>query len=74
MRSVEFVGWSSSILQCLRDARHVAIFSGAGTSAESGIPTFRDRFDGLRARYDPWDMATPSVFRADPQLIWNWHV
>jgi NAD-dependent deacetylase len=65
---------AESLLQRLRDARHVAVFTGAGMSAESGIPTFRDRFDGLWAKYDPEDVATPSAFRAKPQFVWDWHV
>lgn len=43
-------------------------------SAESGIPTFRDRFEGLWARYDPMDVATPHAFRSNPQFVWDWHV
>lgn len=65
---------TDAVLQRLRDASHVAVFTGAGMSAESGIPTFRDRFEGLWARYDPEDVATPGAFRANPQLVWDWHV
>jgi NAD-dependent deacetylase len=43
-------------------------------SAESGIPTFRDRFEGLWANYDPQAVATPEAFRAHPQFVWDWHV
>lgn len=43
-------------------------------SAESGIPTFRDPFEGLWAKYDPQDVATPQAFRRDPQFVWDWHV
>lgn len=43
-------------------------------SAESGIPTFRDRFEGFWARSDPQEVATPMAFRANPQLVWDWHV
>lgn len=59
-------------LQRLRAARHVVVFTGAGMSAESGIPTFRDRFEGLWAKYDPEEVATPDTFRANPQLVWDW--
>ena len=65
---------SSSVLGRLRLADHVAVFTGAGMSAESGIPTFRDRFEGLWAKYDPMDVATPWAFKANPQLVWDWHV
>lgn len=43
-------------------------------SVESGIPTFRDRFEGLWSKYDPMDVATPSAFKANPQFVWDWHV
>jgi NAD-dependent deacetylase len=52
----------------------LVIFTGAGMSAESGIPTFRDRLTGLWAHTDPMEIATPWAFRADPQRVWDWHV
>ena len=58
----------------LREAQHIAVFTGAGISAESGIPTFRDRFEGIWSKYDPADVATPSAFKANPQFVWDWHV
>lgn len=57
-----------------RTGRHIVIFTGAGMSAESGIPTFRDRATGLWAQTDPMEVATPCAFRADPQRVWDWHV
>jgi NAD-dependent deacetylase len=51
----------------------VVVFTGAGMSAESGIPTFRDRQTGLWAHTDPMEIATPWAFRADPQRVWDWH-
>ncbi|MCD6680220.1 MAG: NAD-dependent deacylase [Burkholderiaceae bacterium] len=57
----------------LRDARHVVVFTGAGVSAESGIPTFRDALTGLWARFDPQALATEEGFRADPTLVWRWY-
>ncbi|MBT8087969.1 MAG: NAD-dependent deacylase [Gammaproteobacteria bacterium] len=57
----------------LRDARHVCVLTGAGASAESGVPTFRDAQDGLWARYSPQQLATPEAFNADPALIWRWY-
>ncbi|MBS3916859.1 MAG: NAD-dependent deacylase [Sulfuritalea sp.] len=63
-----------SLRQRLRKARHVTVFTGAGISAESGIPTFRERFTGLWANTDPQEVATPKAFRADPQRVWDWHV
>lgn len=57
----------------LRDAAHVVVFTGAGVSAESGIPTFRDALTGLWARFDPETLATEAGFRADPALVWRWY-
>lgn len=54
-------------------ARHVVVLTGAGMSAESGVPTFRDALTGLWARFDPAQLATPQAFRADPQLVWRWY-
>ncbi|MBM4199834.1 MAG: NAD-dependent deacylase [Gammaproteobacteria bacterium] len=62
------------LCQRLRQARHIAVFTGAGISAESGIPTFRERFTGLWAQTDPQEVATPEAFRANPQRVWDWHV
>jgi NAD-dependent deacetylase len=57
----------------LRAARHVVILTGAGVSAESGLPTFRDPLTGLWARYRPEDLATPEAFARDPDLVWSWY-
>jgi NAD-dependent deacetylase len=62
-----------SLLAALRDARHVCVLTGAGVSAESGVPTFRDAQEGLWARYSPQDLASPEAFLADPALIWRWY-
>lgn len=47
--------------------------SGAGSSAESGVPTFREAQTGLWAKYKPEDLATPGAFARDPQKIWKWY-
>ncbi|RKP50383.1 NAD-dependent deacylase [Pararobbsia silviterrae] len=57
----------------LVNARHLFVLTGAGVSAESGIPTFRDAQTGLWARYDPLDLATPEAFARDPVLVWQWY-
>ena len=59
--------------QQLRDASRVVVFSGAGLSAESGIPTFRDALTGLWERFDPASLATAQAFRNDPALVWGWY-
>lgn len=57
----------------LREARHVAVLTGAGVSAESGLATFRDPLTGLWARYRPEQLATPEAFARDPALVWAWY-
>jgi len=62
-----------SLLACLREASKVAVLTGAGVSAESGIPTFREARTGLWARYDPMELASPEAFEHDPATVWNWY-
>ncbi|MGD1995395.1 MAG: NAD-dependent deacylase [Anaerolineae bacterium] len=50
----------------------VVAVTGAGVSAESGIPTFRGS-DGLWRSFRPEDLATPAAFRRDPSLVWEWY-
>jgi NAD-dependent deacetylase len=57
----------------LADAARIVVFTGAGVSAESGIPTFRDALEGMWARFDPERLATEAGFRADPALVWRWY-
>ena len=57
----------------LRDARHVCVLTGAGVSAESGVPTFREAQTGLWEQYNPQDLATPAAFLRDPALVWRWY-
>ncbi len=47
--------------------------TGAGVSAESGVPTFRDAQTGLWANFRPEELATPEAFRAHPQRVWDWY-
>ena len=62
-----------ALAAALRDARHVCVLTGAGVSAESGVPTFREAQDGLWAKYRPEELATPEAFLADPVLVWRWY-
>ena len=57
----------------LSAAPRVAVLTGAGISAESGIPTFRDALTGLWAQFRPEDLATPEAFAANPKLVWEWY-
>ena len=61
------------LIDKLAQARRVAVLTGAGISAESGIPTFRDALTGLWANYDPQTLATPEGFARDPRLVWEWY-
>jgi len=61
------------LLTALREAQHVCVLTGAGISAESGVPTFREAQSGLWEQYDPLDLATPEAFARDPELIWRWY-
>jgi len=64
---------AQDLLIALRQAKHVVVFTGAGVSAESGIPTFRDALTGLWERFDAQDLATPDAFRKDKDLVWGWY-
>ena len=50
----------------------ILVITGAGVSAESGIPTFRGR-DGYWRDLDPAKLATPEAFAAEPKLVWDWY-
>jgi NAD-dependent deacetylase len=56
----------------LAQADSVAILTGAGISAESGVPTFRGA-DGLWKDHRPEELATPEAFARDPKLVWEWY-
>jgi NAD-dependent deacetylase len=56
----------------LARAASVAALTGAGISAESGVPTFRGA-GGLWREYRPEDLATPEAFARDPRLVWEWY-
>jgi len=54
-------------------AARICVLTGAGMSAESGIPTFRDAMSGLWSRFDPAQLASEEGFRADPAGVWAWY-
>jgi NAD-dependent deacetylase len=60
-------------IEHLHGATRVAVLTGAGISAESGIPTFRDAQTGLWAQYNPEDLASPEAYAQDPKLVWDWY-
>jgi NAD-dependent deacetylase len=63
----------NELLEAVHAARHIAVLTGAGTSQESGIPTFRDAMDGMWAQFNPMDLATPEAFDRDPQTVARWY-
>lgn len=71
------------LINRLRSARRIAVLTGAGISAESGVPTFRSvgyngvvpnaAQTGLWERYNPQDLATSQAFQSNPRLVWEWY-
>ncbi len=52
----------------------VTVLSGAGISAESGVPTFRDDKNGLWARFDPYELSSTQGWRDNPERVWGWYL
>ncbi len=63
----------SELARALAESRSCVVLTGAGISAESGIPTFRDAQWGLWAEFDPGKLATPEAFARDPELVSRWY-
>lgn len=63
----------AALVEALRHAKHVAVLTGAGVSAESGVPTFRDAQTGLWSRFNPQELATREAFQRNPKLVWEWY-
>ena len=57
----------------LRASEVVTVLTGAGVSAESGIPTFRDALSGWWSRFRPEELATPEAFAEAPARVWGWY-
>lgn len=64
--------FSRTVIQLIREGRRICVLTGAGISAESGVPTFRGE-DGLWKRYRPEELATPDAFAHHPELVWEWY-
>ena len=64
--------FSDTLLSRLKKARSVAVLTGAGISAESGVPTFRGD-EGLWKKYRPEELANFSAFIRNPKLVWEWY-
>lgn len=52
----------------------VTVLSGAGISAESGVPTFRDDKNGLWARFDPYELSSTHGWESNPERVWGWYL
>lgn len=61
------------LLHYFQTAQQVVVLTGAGISAESGIPTFRQAQTGLWSRYNPEELATRLAFQRNPRLVWEWY-
>jgi NAD-dependent deacetylase len=64
---------SEELIRVIHSAKHIMVLTGAGISAESGIPTFRESQTGLWNEYRPEDLATPEAFQRNPRLVWEWY-
>ncbi|OQY86773.1 MAG: NAD-dependent protein deacylase, partial [Chloroflexi bacterium UTCFX4] len=62
-----------TLIDALRHAKHIAVLTGAGVSAESGVPTFRDAQTGLWAKFNPQELATREAFARNPKMVWEWY-
>src|SRR5690554_2245336 len=61
------------VKKAIENTQHLVVFTGAGVSAESGVPTFRDALTGLWENFDPNALATPEAFEQDPAIVWGWY-
>ena len=64
---------AEELVHAVRGAHHLVVLTGAGISAESGVPTFRDAQTGLWAKFRPEELATPEAFRRSPKVVWEWY-
>ena len=60
------------VVDKIESAKHLVALTGAGISRESNVPTFRGE-DGLWKNYNAMDLATPSAFLRNPELVWEWY-
>lgn len=64
--------FSDKLLATVGHARNIVTFTGAGMSAESGVPTFRGN-DGVWAKFKPEELANLNAFMQNPELVWEWY-
>jgi len=64
--------FSEQLISKLKKAESIAVFTGAGISAESGVPTFRGE-NGLWKKFRPEELANFDAFMRNPDLVWEWY-
>lgn len=64
--------FSEKLLEKLKNAEKVSVLTGAGVSAESGVPTFRDP-GGIWEKFRPEQLANFEAFMKDPDFVWSWY-
>ncbi|MBI3189632.1 MAG: NAD-dependent deacylase [Ignavibacteriales bacterium] len=64
--------FSANLLNKLKNAERVVVFTGAGISAESGVPTFRGE-DGIWKKFKPEELANFDAFMRNTELVWEWY-
>lgn len=69
---MEAITFTDKFIEAIKNTRRVAVLTGAGVSAESGVPTFRGE-DGLWKKFSPMELATFEAFNANPKLVWEWY-
>ena len=67
------IEFPEEFLKALKNASHVAVLTGAGISAESGVPTFRGE-EGLWKKFRAEELATVDAFMNNPELVWEWYL
>jgi len=72
MHDVDYNSKIAQVQEQLSGAKQIVVLTGAGISAESGVPTFRGP-EGLWKKYRPEELANPSAFKQNPQLVWEWY-
>ncbi len=65
--------FSKKLIEKIRQSKKVVVLTGAGISAESGVPTFRGE-EGLWKKYKPEELASFDAFMRNPELVWEWYV
>jgi len=60
------------VAQAIEKAEHICVLTGAGISAESGVPTFRGK-DSLWGKFRPEELANAKAFVANPERVWAWY-